>query len=120
MLIGLDDNRTWSQPLYLPRTAFAIEGLCLYRDSARNDFVFLLGEEGVGEQWLVGSQGRLLGEARRVRGLSLPPQSTFCQTDDMAGQLYVNERTSASGATRRMPRRRCSVSRSIWSSRSAR
>ena len=24
MLIGLDDNRTWSQPLYLPRTAFAI------------------------------------------------------------------------------------------------
>ncbi|MDH1671261.1 phytase [Stutzerimonas stutzeri] len=91
MLIGLDDNRTWSQPLYLPRTSFAIEGLCLYRDSARNDFVFLLGEEGVGEQWLVGSQGRLLGEARRVRGLSLPPQSTFCQTDDMAGQLYVNE-----------------------------
>jgi len=91
MLIGLDDNRTWSQPLYLPRTAFAIEGLCLYRDSARNDFVFLLGEEGVGEQWLVGSQGRLLDEARRVRGLSLPPQSTFCQTDDMAGQLYVNE-----------------------------
>ncbi|MDH0057321.1 phytase [Stutzerimonas stutzeri] len=91
MLIGLDDNLTWSQPLYLPRTVFAIEGLCLYRDSARNDFVFLLGEEGVGEQWLVGSQGRLLGEARRVRGLSLPPQSTFCQTDDMAGQLYVNE-----------------------------
>ena len=42
-------------------------GLCLYRDSARNDFVFLLGEEGVGEQWLVGSQGRLLGEARRAR-----------------------------------------------------
>ncbi|MCW8157814.1 phytase [Stutzerimonas stutzeri] len=91
MLIGLDDKRTWSQPLYLPRTAFAIEGLCLYRDSARNDFVFLLGEEGVGEQWLVGSQGRLLGEARRVRGLSLPPQSAFCQTDDAAGQLYVNE-----------------------------
>ena len=91
MLIGLDAKRTWSQPLYLPRTAFAIEGLCLYRDSARNDFVFLVGEEGVGEQWLVASQGRLLGEARRVRGLSLPPQSAFCQSDDAAGQLYVNE-----------------------------
>ncbi|VEF15711.1 phytase [Stutzerimonas stutzeri] len=91
MLIGLNAARAWSQPLYLPRTAFAIEGLCLYRDSARNDFLFLLGEEGVGEQWLVGSQGRLLGEARRVRGLSLPPQSAFCQTDDRAGQLYVNE-----------------------------
>ncbi|EHY77146.1 phytase domain-containing protein [Stutzerimonas stutzeri ATCC 14405 = CCUG 16156] len=91
MLIGLDAKRAWSQPLYLPRTAFAIEGLCLYRDSARNDFVFLVGEEGVGEQWLVASQGRLLGEARRVRGLSLPPQSAFCQTDDAGGQLYVNE-----------------------------
>ncbi len=91
MLIGLDAKRAWSQPLYLPRTAFAIEGLCLYRDSARNDFVFLVGEEGVGEQWLVASQGRLLGEARRVRGLSLPPQSAFCQSDDAAGQLYVNE-----------------------------
>lgn len=91
MLIGLDAKRAWSQPLYLPRTAFAIEGLCLYRDSARNDFVFLVGEEGVGEQWLVASQGRLLGEARRVRGLSLPPESAFCQTDDATAQLYVNE-----------------------------
>ncbi len=91
MLIGLDAKRAWSQPLYLPRTAFAIEGLCLYRDSARNDFVFLVGEEGVGEQWLVASQGRLLGEARRVRGLSLPPESAFCQSDDAGGQLYVNE-----------------------------
>ncbi len=35
--------------------------------------------------------GRLLGEARRVRGLSLPPQSAFCQTDDATAQLYVNE-----------------------------
>jgi len=93
MLIGLDAQRAWSQPLYLPRTAFAIEGLCLYRDSARNDFVFLLGEEGIGEQWLVASQGRLLDEARRVRGLSLPPESAFCQTDDATGQLYVNEET---------------------------
>ncbi|MCQ4295179.1 phytase [Pseudomonas stutzeri] len=93
MLIGLDGQRAWSQPLYLPRTAFAIEGLCLYRDSARNDFVFLLGEEGVGEQWLVASQGRLLDEARRVRGLSLPPESAFCQTDDATGLLYVNEET---------------------------
>ena len=91
MLIGLDAKRAWSQPLYLPRTAFAIEGLCLYRDSARNDFVFLVGEESVGEQWLVASQGRLLGEARRVRGLSLPPESAFCQTDDATAQLYVNE-----------------------------
>ncbi len=91
LLVGLDAHHAWSQPLFLPRTGFAIEGLCLYRDSARNDFLFLLGEEGVGEQWLVASEGRLLKDARRVRGLALPPDSAFCQAGDAAGQLYVNE-----------------------------
>ena len=67
MLIGLDDNRPEPAAVSAAHRV-CHRGLCLYRDSARNDFVFLLGEEGVGEQWLVGSQGRLLGEARRVRG----------------------------------------------------
>ena len=55
-----------------------------------------------------------------VRGLSLPPQSTFCQTDDMAGQLYVNEENVGFWRYPADAERRCSVSRSIWSSRSAR
>ena len=93
MLVGLAADGQWSTPLFLPRTAFAIEGLCLFRDAGRNDFVFLLGEEGIGEQWLVGAGGQLLGEARRVRGLSLPPGSSHCQVDDEAGRLFVNEET---------------------------
>ncbi len=93
MLVGLAADGQWTTPLFLPKTQFAIEGLCLFRDAGRNDFVFLLGEEGVGEQWLVGAAGQLLGEARRVRGLSLPPGSNHCQVDDEAGRLFVNEET---------------------------
>ncbi|WP_313289586.1 phytase [Stutzerimonas nitrititolerans] len=91
MLVGLNNDGQWSEPLFLPRTAFAIEGLCLFRDAGRNDFLFLVGEEGIGEQWLVGNGGQLLGEARRVRGLSLPPASGYCQVDDEAARLFVNE-----------------------------
>ena len=91
VLLGLDRQHRWSQPLYLPKTDFAIEGLCLYRDAARNGFVFLVGEEGLGEQWLVAADQQLLQTPRRVRGLSLPPESQFCQVDDATGELLVNE-----------------------------
>lgn len=91
MVVQLDERQRWSEPRYVPKTTFAIEGLCLYRDSARNDFVFLLGEEGIGEQWLVAAHGQPLAEARRVRGLSLPPDSEFCQVDDRNDSLYVSE-----------------------------
>ncbi|MGE8170349.1 phytase [Pseudomonas putida] len=91
LLARLDASGQWGAPLYLPKTRYAIEGLCLYRDSARNDFLFLVGEEGIGEQWLVAQAGRPLPEARQVRALSLPPQSAFCQVDDSSHALYVNE-----------------------------
>jgi 3-phytase len=91
VLLGLDRLHRWSQPLYIPRTDFAIEGLCLFRDAARNSFVFLVGEEGIGEQWLVAADLRPLAMPQRVRGLSLPPESGYCQVDDQAGELIVNE-----------------------------
>lgn len=91
LLVQLHKDKGWSTPLYLPKRDFPVEGLCLYRDSARNSFVFLMGAEGVGEQWLVASDGKPLGEARRVRGLSLPPLSEHCQADDAGDSLFVNE-----------------------------
>ncbi len=91
LLVQLQRDKGWSTPLYLPKRDFPVEGLCLYRDSARNSFVFLMGAEGVGEQWLVASAGQPLAEARRVRGLSLPPLSEHCQADDAGDSLYVNE-----------------------------
>jgi 3-phytase len=90
MLVNLA-NRQWGTPLYLPRTAYKIDGLCLYRDAAHNAFVFLVGEEGIGEQWLVAEREVPLAQPLRVRGLSLPPASEYCQVDDAAERLYVNE-----------------------------
>ncbi|MEL7557956.1 phytase [Stutzerimonas chloritidismutans] len=91
VLLGLDRQHQWSQPLYVPKTDFAIEGLCLYRDAVRNGYLFLIGEDGIGEQWLVAAGQTLLASPQRVRGLSLPPQSSDCQADDQTGELVVNE-----------------------------
>lgn len=91
VLLGLDRQHQWSQSLYVPKTRFAIEGLCLYRDAGRNGYLFLVGEEGIGEQWLVAAGQRLLATPKRVRGLSLPPESSYCQVDDRTGELVVNE-----------------------------
>ncbi|MFJ3115056.1 phytase [Pseudomonas protegens] len=92
LLVSLDPaNRTWGQPLYLPTRDYPVNGLCLYRDEASNLFLFLVGEEGKGEQWLVGHGAQLSAEPQRVRGLPLPPEAKFCQVDDAAQQLLVNE-----------------------------
>jgi 3-phytase len=91
LVVRFENGQAFSAPQYLPSTRFAVEGLCLYRDQAANDFLFLVGEEGIGEQWLVGTQGKPLNQARKVRALSLPPESSFCQVDDVSGGLFVNE-----------------------------
>ncbi|WP_205299964.1 phytase [Pantoea sp. Tr-811] len=91
LLARFDASSGWGAPHYLPATRYAIEGLCLYRDSAANDFLFLVGEEGIGEQWLVAEHAQPLAEARLVRSLSLPPQSAFCQVDDASHSLFINE-----------------------------
>lgn len=81
----------WSKPLRLPKPNFKIEDACLYQDAAHNTFVFLVGEEGMGEQWLVGESLTLREHPLLVRSLSLPPASQFCQVDDATDTLYVNE-----------------------------
>ncbi|KPC33705.1 Phytase domain-containing protein [Pseudomonas syringae pv. cilantro] len=92
MLTQLDSAKTqWSQPVYLPARDYSVAGLCLYRDDASNLFVFLVGEEGKGEQWLVGGGDRLNHTPRLVRNLPLPPNAEFCQVDDAAHRLFVNE-----------------------------
>ncbi|WP_025804546.1 phytase [Pseudomonas chlororaphis] len=92
LLVSLDPrSRQWGQPLYLPPRDFPVNGLCLYRDEASNLFLFLVGEEGKGEQWLVGAGAQLNATAQRVRGVPLPPAAQFCQVDDGANQLLVNE-----------------------------
>lgn len=82
---------TWSKPLPLPKPSFKIEDACLYQDHANNVFVFLVGEEGLGEQWLVGESSQIRAQPLLVRSLSLPPSSQFCQVNDDTETLYVNE-----------------------------
>lgn len=87
----MQGEASWGKPLYLPKPQFKIEDACLYQDRANNTFVFLVGEEGLGEQWLVGESLKLRDQALLVRSLSLPPASQFCQVDDATDTLYVNE-----------------------------
>lgn len=92
LLVSLDAaTKTFGKPLYLPTRDYPVNGLCLFRDAAANLFVFLVGEEGKGEQWLVGNGSTLLSNPQRVRGLPLPPSAQFCQVDDATQQLLVNE-----------------------------
>jgi len=84
-------EQRFGEPLYLPATDYKVENLCLYRDERQNLFVFLIGEEGIGEQWLVSSEQQLLEEGLPVRRLSMPPQSEFCAVDDQQHLLFVNE-----------------------------
>ncbi|WP_454876178.1 phytase [Pseudomonas farris] len=92
LLVSLDPaKRSWGQPVYMPTRDYPVNGLCLYRDEASNLFLFLVGEEGKGEQWLVGNDATLNPQPQRVRGLPLPPSAQFCQVDDAANQLVVNE-----------------------------
>lgn len=81
----------WQIGPALPPMAVALNGACLFRDPAGNLFVFLVGEGGHGEQWLIGSQERLLDSPRQVRTLALPPDASHCRVDDTSQQLAVNE-----------------------------
>ncbi|WP_409160527.1 phytase [Pectobacterium sp. B2J-2] len=92
MLARLDGTkRRWESVRYLPAPAFKVNGSCLFRDEADNGFVFLIGDSGVAEQWLVAQSAQLLDTPRKVRDLSMPPESEYCQADDRRALLYVNE-----------------------------
>ncbi|GLK88033.1 phytase [Pseudomonas turukhanskensis] len=91
-LVLLDpQTRQWATPLLLPARDYPMSGLCLYRDEAANLHLFLLGEDGKGEQWLVGSGTSLNKEPLRLRGVPTPPGAEYCHADDAANRLYVNE-----------------------------
>ena len=92
MVVVFDKNtQQWSTPVYLPQPAFKIDGVCLYQDQAHNGFLFLAGEEGHGEQWLVADAASSLAQPKFIRSLSTPPNSEYCQVDDKQSLMYINE-----------------------------
>lgn len=92
-MVALFDKKSqaWSTNVYLPQPAFKIDGVCLYQDQAQNGFMFLLGEEGLGEQWLVADASSPVAQPKLIRSLSTPPNSEYCQVDDQQSLMYINE-----------------------------
>lgn len=64
---------------------FSLESMCLYRDAQQLDHVFLIGKEGLSEQWVMHK-----GSAQLVRKLALPPHSKHCRVDDQSQTLYLS------------------------------
>lgn len=85
------DNLTVRRKLALPSSDYRIENLCLYRDDGRNLHLFVIGEEGKGDQWLVGTDRQLLEQPAHVRSLGLPPEAEHCAVDEQQHLLFVNE-----------------------------
>ncbi len=70
----------------LPEPNFQVEALCLHRDPQGLLQLFLLGEEGLSEQWLITDKG-----ARTLRRLATAPSPEGCQVDDRRQVLQVPE-----------------------------
>ena len=69
-----------------PAPALEVEQLCLHRDAQGLLQLFLLGNEGLSEQWLIHGQ-----RALPVQRLATPPEPSACHVRDAEAQLYVAE-----------------------------
>lgn len=72
-----------------PGPAFAAEQLCLYRDAQGLLQLFLLGEDGLSEQWLLDESGR--SAPRQLRRLATPQAPAACRVRDAESALYIAE-----------------------------
>ncbi|MEJ6004927.1 phytase [Paucibacter sp. AS339] len=70
----------------LPEPGFQVEALCLHRDPQGLLHLFLLGEEGLSEQWLISGN-----TARTLRRLATAPAPEGCKVDDARQLLQVQE-----------------------------
>jgi 3-phytase len=69
-----------------PAPALEVEQLCLYRDPQGLLQLFLLGNEGLSEQWLIDGP-----RALPVQRLATPPEPSACRVRDAESTLYVAE-----------------------------
>lgn len=66
--------------------SFEVAAMCALRDQQGHEFLFVLSEDGQGEQWLVQK-----GQAKKYRTFIAPPGVTSCQIDDASGTMIVTE-----------------------------
>jgi 3-phytase len=85
VLVDLKAGTLQAQAAF-PMPTFAVETICLYRDAQQLDYLFLVGKDGLSEQWVM--QGDL---RKLVRKLALPAQAKHCRSDDRTHTLFVSE-----------------------------
>jgi 3-phytase len=83
----------------LESPAFAVEALCLYRDAQGLNQLFLVGAEGLAQQWVLGN-GLPTQPARLVRNLALAPGAQSCAVDDADHRLMVQLESGGAWAYR--------------------
>ncbi|MFC3901509.1 3-phytase [Acinetobacter marinus] len=84
-------TQQWSKPSYVAKRPFKSDDNCLYQDQSGYAYAFLVGEEGIGEQWLVAKDQHALSNPQLIRRMSLPPNSNKCRVSDHDAQLFINE-----------------------------
>ncbi|MBC7993653.1 MAG: phytase [Rhizobacter sp.] len=78
-------RNTWRVLDPLPDSTGAVSALCLYRDPQGHDHGFVIGKDGLAQQWVLHGDG-----AQLVRRLAVSPQAESCRVDDATAQLFVS------------------------------
>jgi 3-phytase len=82
----LTERRRWEGP------SFNVEALCLYRPPAQPLLqAFVLGDDGIGEQWLVDDSAVSTSPSPVMRRLASVPDAKGCTVRDEESRLYVAE-----------------------------
>jgi 3-phytase len=76
---------TWRALTPLPGSTGSVEALCLYRDAQGQDHAFVIGKDGLAQQWVLHGEG-----AQLVRHLAVAPEAESCRVDDATSRLFVS------------------------------
>ncbi len=98
-------RNTWRVLDPLPDSTGTVSALCLYRDAQGQDHGFVIGRDGLAQQWVLHGDG-----AQLVRRLAVAPEAESCRVDDANAQLFVSgpdgvwsHRADAEGSPTREP-----------------
>ena len=73
-----------------------VDDLCWYQSAQNKQLsLFLIGDRGLGEQWLLAQDSKFLAEPLSIRSLNLPTDATACAVNQQKGTLYLAEGATA-------------------------
>jgi len=72
------------------------DDVCWYQSAENKQLsLFLIGDRGLGEQWLLAQDSKFLAAPLSIRNLNLPTDATACAVDQQKGTLYLAEGATA-------------------------